>query len=160
MWVWLQVQGNKQLEKLIEAIYDEKNKVKLLCFITMMAMSLYDSFFQIKALVQCGKLKNAYLVAINAKLPDEVRKIADVASKAGQLGVRDICEKWLQHNRKKQINCVFSFCFCLFKFFSLFFNIISHPSPFHFFSANITHSIQLQCIFHRYILLYLRSEFF
>jgi hypothetical protein len=38
-------------------------------------------------------------VAINAKLPDEVEHIADVAAKAGQLTVKDICEKWLQQYR-------------------------------------------------------------
>ena len=56
---------------------------------------------QIKALIQCGKLKNAYLVAINARLPDEVKRIAEVASKAGQVSVREICEKWLQQHQKK-----------------------------------------------------------
>ena len=48
--------------------------------------------------MQCGKLKNAYLVAIRAKLADEVHKISEIANKAGQLSVRDICEKWLQGN--------------------------------------------------------------
>ena len=46
----------------------------------------------------CGKLKNAYLQAIKSKLADEVRNIAEIAEKAGQLPVRDICEKWLQAN--------------------------------------------------------------
>ena len=54
---------------------------------------------QIKALIQCGKLKNAYLVAIKARLHEEVELIADVAAKANQLGVRDICEKWLQQHQ-------------------------------------------------------------
>lgn len=53
---------------------------------------------QINAYVQCGKLKGAYLIAIRAKLVDEVRKISDIAFKAGQLPVREICEKWLQSN--------------------------------------------------------------
>lgn len=59
-------------------------------------------YLQIKALVQCGKLKNAYLIAIRANYPDEVQQIADVAAKAGHLTVRDICEKWLQQNRTKR----------------------------------------------------------
>ena len=45
-----------------------------------------------------GKLKGAYLIAIRAKLVDEVKKISDIAAKAGQLPVREICEKWLQTN--------------------------------------------------------------
>ena len=46
----------------------------------------------------CGKLKNAYLLAIKSKMSDEVRNISEIAEKAGQLNVRDICEKWLQAN--------------------------------------------------------------
>lgn len=53
---------------------------------------------QIKALVQCGKLKNAYLIAIKSRQIEEVRNISEIAEKAGQLAVRDICEKWLQAN--------------------------------------------------------------
>eukprot|EP00731_Ephydatia_muelleri_P038143 Em0665g3a len=53
---------------------------------------------QIKAQVLCGKLKNAYLLAIKSKMSDEVRNISEIAEKAGQLNVRDICEKWLQAN--------------------------------------------------------------
>ena len=58
----------------------------------------YNAHPQINGYVQCGKLKNAYLVAIKAKLVDEVQKISEIAFKAGQLSVRDICEKWLQSN--------------------------------------------------------------
>ena len=50
---------------------------------------------QIKAYIQCGKLKNAYLIAIKSRLIDEVKNISEIAGKAGQLAVRDICEKWL-----------------------------------------------------------------
>ena len=53
---------------------------------------------QIKALVQCGKLKKAYLIAIKARMVDEVITISQIAEKAGQLAVRDICEKWLLSN--------------------------------------------------------------
>ena len=53
---------------------------------------------QIKALIQCGKLKNAYLLAIKSRHVQEVRNISEIAEKAGQLAVRDICEKWLQAN--------------------------------------------------------------
>ena len=53
---------------------------------------------QIKALVQCGRLKNAYLVAIRARMVDEVRNISEIAGKAGQLAVRDICDRWLETN--------------------------------------------------------------
>ena len=53
---------------------------------------------QIKALVQCGKLKNAYLIAIKSRHVQEVRNISKIAEKAGQLAVRDICEKWLETN--------------------------------------------------------------
>lgn len=59
---------------------------------------------QINAYVQCGKLKGAYLIAIRAKLVDEVRKISDIAFKAGQLPVRDICEKWLLSNAQRWLN--------------------------------------------------------
>ena len=55
---------------------------------------------QINAFIQCGKLKGAYLIAIRARLVDEVRKISDIAFKAGQLPVREICEKWLQTNAR------------------------------------------------------------
>ena len=48
--------------------------------------------------MQCGKLKNAYLTAIKSRHVDEVRNISQIAEKAGQLAVRDICEKWLQGN--------------------------------------------------------------
>ena len=59
------------------------------------------SFHQVKALVQCGKLKNAYLVAIKSKLVNEVKNISEIAEKAGQLPVRDICEKWLLANASR-----------------------------------------------------------
>ena len=72
---------------------------------------------QINGYVQCGKLKNAYLVAIKAKLVDEVQKISEIAFKAGQLSVRDICEKWLQSNNSVHRwvagyagQCSFHFC--------------------------------------------------
>ena len=48
--------------------------------------------------MSCGKLKNAYLIAIKSRLVEEVRNISEIAGKAGQLPVRDICEKWLQAN--------------------------------------------------------------
>ena len=53
---------------------------------------------QINAFVQCGNLKKAYFIAIKARLVDEVRRISDIASKAGQTSMRDICEKWLRSN--------------------------------------------------------------
>ena len=92
------------MEKLIEAIFDNRNKAsKHITQKTPIILLLkHLPINQIKALIQCGKLKNAYLVAINAKLPDEVRRIADVAAKAGQLSVRDICEKWLQQHHQKK----------------------------------------------------------
>ena len=66
------------------------------------SLSIYTAplslHLQIKALVQCGKLKNAYLTAIKSRLVDEVVNISQIAEKAGQLPVRDICEKWLQAN--------------------------------------------------------------
>ena len=43
-------------------------------------------------------MKNAYLVAIKSKLVNEVKNISEIAEKAGQLPVRDICEKWLLAN--------------------------------------------------------------
>ena len=61
-------------------------------------LNLLLGVVQIKANVLCGKLKNAYLLAIKGKLADEVRNISELAEKAGQLPVRDICEKWLQAN--------------------------------------------------------------
>ncbi|CAI8002629.1 Zinc finger FYVE domain-containing protein 26 [Geodia barretti] len=68
----------KQVEKLVNLLRNERSKIK--------------------ALVQCGKLKNAYLTAIKSRLVDEVVNISQIAEKAGQLPVRDICEKWLQAN--------------------------------------------------------------
>ena len=63
-----------------------------------LSLCLSLSLSQIKALVSCGKLKSAYLIAVKSKLVDEVRNISEIAGKAGQLPVRDICEKWLQAN--------------------------------------------------------------
>lgn len=60
---------------------------------------LFDE--QIKAYTSCGKLKAAYLIAVKARLVDEVKNISEIASKAGQLTVREICEKWLQSNAPK-----------------------------------------------------------
>lgn len=54
--------------------------------------------FQIQAYIQCGRLKAAYLIAVKRKLADEVRNISRVASQAGQVTIRDICDKWLQQN--------------------------------------------------------------
>ncbi len=53
---------------------------------------------QIKAFVLAGKLKNAYLVAVKAGEVDDVRHIAELAGKAGQIAVRDICQKWLHEH--------------------------------------------------------------
>ena len=64
---------------------------------------MHTTLIQISGYVLCGKLKNAYLVAIRTKLVDEVRKISEIASKAGQLSVRDICEKWLQSNTSDRL---------------------------------------------------------
>ena len=52
--------------------------------------------------MQCGKLKNAYLIAIRANYPDEVQQIADAATKANQASVKSFCERWLQQNRAKR----------------------------------------------------------
>ena len=57
--------------------------------------------FQIQAYIQCGKLKSAYLVAVNRKMADEVRNISRVASQAGQVNIRDICDRWLQQSAAK-----------------------------------------------------------
>ncbi len=50
----------------------------------------------------CGKLKNAYLVAIRIGEVDEVRHISELAGKAGQIPVRDICQQWLQDHTHRR----------------------------------------------------------
>ena len=55
---------------------------------------------QIKAFIHCGRLKNAYLVAIKSRLVDEGKNISEIAGKAGQIPVRDICEKWLAQQKQ------------------------------------------------------------
>ena len=47
--------------------------------------------------MKMGKLKNAYLIAIRAKLVDEIRELSDIAYKAGNFPVGDICERWLRN---------------------------------------------------------------
>ena len=71
--------------------------VHLQCSIEI-STHLFLACVQIRALVQCGKLKNAYLIAIKSHHVEEVRNISQIAEKAGQLAVRDICEKWLLTN--------------------------------------------------------------
>ena len=53
---------------------------------------------QVQAYIQCGKLKSGYLIAVKHNLVDQVRDIARIANQAGQLNMKDICEKWLQAN--------------------------------------------------------------
>lgn len=48
----------------------------------------------------CGRLKSAYLVAVRAGEADDVRHISELAGKAGQIAVRDICQKWLQEHTR------------------------------------------------------------
>ncbi len=63
-------------------------------------MHVLSFVVQIKAYVLCGKLKNAYLVAVRAGEAEDVRHISELAGKAGQIPVRDICQKWLQEHTR------------------------------------------------------------
>ena len=103
----------KQIEKLVQLLTDDRSKVRrdthwsLSSFFPVLFLPPPPPLFpltpltpshQIKALIQCGRLKNAYLIAIKSRLIDEVRNISQIAEKAGQLAVRDICDKWLLSN--------------------------------------------------------------
>lgn len=89
----------KQVDKLVQLLNSDRSKViVIVALYCMCGVYLMPTPSQINAYVQCGKLKAAYLIAVRAKLVDEVRKISDIAFKAGQMPVREICEKWLQSN--------------------------------------------------------------
>ena len=92
-------QIDKQIDKLVGMLISNRSKVRrAMGWLYLMHTPIVSLPRQIDACIQCGKLKNAYLHAIRAKMVDEVRKISDIASRAGQLTIRDICEKWLQAN--------------------------------------------------------------
>ena len=73
-----------------------------LLVVTSCTLPSLSFILQIKAYIQCGRFKNAYLIAIKTKLVDEVRNISEIAGRAGQLAVRDICEKWLAQQQQQQ----------------------------------------------------------
>ena len=53
--------------------------------------------------MMCGKLKSAYLTAVKQERADVIRKIAEAASKTGQVKMVEICNKWLaQHQRRQE----------------------------------------------------------
>ncbi len=86
------------MDKLVQLLNSDRSKVIVIVHVLVTGVYLMPTPSQINAYVQCGKLKAAYLIAVRAKLVDEVRKISDIAFKAGQMPVREICEKWLQSN--------------------------------------------------------------
>ena len=90
----------KQVDKLVQMLITDRSKVRYSLPLTLAHLSILFVAhpWQINGFVLCGKLKNAYLVAIKARMVDEVQRISEIAFKAGQLSVRDICEKWLQTN--------------------------------------------------------------
>ena len=55
---------------------------------------------QIDALVRCGKLKNAYLVAVQGKRVRQVERIAELARKSGQTTIWKICDQYLETQRE------------------------------------------------------------
>lgn len=50
----------------------------------------------------CGKLKSAYLIAVQGNRVDAIREIADVAEKSGQSKMVEICCKFLTQYEKQR----------------------------------------------------------
>jgi len=73
---------NQTIESLIRLLTQNKNKIE--------------------ALIQCGKLKSAYLLAVKDGSIDSVRQICNEAHRTGQTSVKAICEKWLSLKQKNQ----------------------------------------------------------
>lgn len=60
------------------------------------------SFLKISAFIMCGKLKSAYLIAVQGNRVDAIREIADVAEKSGQSKMVEICCKFLTQYEKQR----------------------------------------------------------
>ncbi|XP_071795779.1 zinc finger FYVE domain-containing protein 26-like isoform X2 [Asterias amurensis] len=74
----------KEVEGLIKLIKSDTNKIN--------------------ALMLCGKLKSAYLIAVKAERVEDVERILHVAQRAGpsQAQMRTICETWLASQQEKR----------------------------------------------------------
>ena len=69
-------------------------------------VTLFLRFFlfpsQIKAYVDCGKLKSAYLIAVKEDRVEAIQEIAETAMKTGQSKIVEICKKWLSQYQKRR----------------------------------------------------------
>ncbi|KAI8788313.1 zinc finger FYVE domain-containing protein 26 [Biomphalaria glabrata] len=55
---------------------------------------------KINALILCGKLRSAYLLAVKRESVEDVQRIAGAAQRLGQSAVKNICMKWLEQHQK------------------------------------------------------------
>ena len=58
-----------------------------------------DDRTKIKANIQAGLLRNAYILAVNKKLRNEIVLLEKECEKQGNTQVREFCRKYLQHNK-------------------------------------------------------------
>ena len=58
-----------------------------------------DDRTKIKANVKAGYLKNAYILAVNKKMREEIVELEKECEKQGDTQVREFCRKYLQHNK-------------------------------------------------------------
>ncbi|XP_070571338.1 zinc finger FYVE domain-containing protein 26-like isoform X2 [Ptychodera flava] len=83
----------------ISVIVDESSETKEVDnFIKL----LKSDTSKINAYILCGKLKSAYLIAVQGERVDDVRRISSAAQKMGQGAVRNICDRWLQSQEQKR----------------------------------------------------------
>ncbi|XP_035827727.1 zinc finger FYVE domain-containing protein 26 [Aplysia californica] len=57
---------------------------------------------KINALILCGKLRSAYLLAVKRERVEDVQRIAGAAQRLGQSAVTNICRKWLEQHHVSQ----------------------------------------------------------
>ncbi len=79
-----QQQYSKEIEELIKLIKNDENRIN--------------------AYILNGRLRSAYLIAIKSERVDIVKHIANAADRAGQLLIKEICNKWLEKKQSQQTN--------------------------------------------------------
>jgi hypothetical protein len=58
-----------------------------------------DDRTKIKANINAGYLRNAYILAVNKKMREEIVLLEKECVKQGNTQVREFCRKYLQHNK-------------------------------------------------------------
>ena len=91
-----EIPDDQKDELLLNVCWDVKGEQK--SFERILA-TMRDDRSKIRANVNAGYLKNAYILAVNKKMRDEIVLLEEECVKQGNTQVREFCKKYLQHNK-------------------------------------------------------------